>query len=265
MEKAKEIKLESIKRTLDRMYSCRDLEISNLWQRSVFLGTFLVLCYTGYGFLINSLLEINKYYQSEFLLYHFVCVLLAMLSIVFSILWVQMAKGSKSWYEYYEKKIEHYQKYIDQREENLLENDSPSNVDGGLLNLLRAESEFGMGKGNFVVINDRIFSVKAGGYSPSKLNIVIGQVSLIVWLLVFISHISLFVANYFEIKFSNGILALCLFVLVIVFLWFLACILATKKSEMKIQAKAHNSETRKNCLLQSKFFRQVRSGFLHGD
>lgn len=52
--------LESLRRTLDRMYSCRDLEISNLWQRSIFLGTFLVLCFTGYGVLIHSMLTLEK-------------------------------------------------------------------------------------------------------------------------------------------------------------------------------------------------------------
>lgn len=33
----------------EQYWRCRDFEIKNLWQRSVFLGAFLILCFTGYG------------------------------------------------------------------------------------------------------------------------------------------------------------------------------------------------------------------------
>ena len=40
----------SIKELYAQYWHCRDFEIQNLWQRSIFLGTFLILCFTGYGF-----------------------------------------------------------------------------------------------------------------------------------------------------------------------------------------------------------------------
>ena len=40
----------TIKDLYIQYWHCRDFEIQNLWQRSIFLGTFLILCFTGYGF-----------------------------------------------------------------------------------------------------------------------------------------------------------------------------------------------------------------------
>ena len=41
----------------ERLQKNRELEIKNLWQRSIFLATFLVLCYTAYGALIGNMLN----------------------------------------------------------------------------------------------------------------------------------------------------------------------------------------------------------------
>ena len=71
--------LDSLRRTLDRMYCCRDLELSNLWQHSVFLGTFLVLCFIGYGVLVHSMLKLENGTSEQFMLFHFVCCMLAIL------------------------------------------------------------------------------------------------------------------------------------------------------------------------------------------
>lgn len=162
--------LESLRRTLDRMYSCRDLEISNLWQRSIFLGTFLVLCFTGYGVLVHSILTLEKDIAEQFIQFHFVCCMLAMLSIIFSVLWIQMAKASKAWYEVYES-------YIDQFQEQFKQD-------------LDIESIWGMGRNRDLKIDDSLLSTKTGGYSPSKINIVIGQLSLLFWVIVIMIHSS---------------------------------------------------------------------------
>ena len=39
----------SIKEIHEKLWRCRDFELSHLWQRSIFLSAFLILCFTGYG------------------------------------------------------------------------------------------------------------------------------------------------------------------------------------------------------------------------
>jgi hypothetical protein len=85
-----------------------------------------------------------------------------------------MAKGSKTWYEIYEKaivQIEH--------------SDKANNV------FVKIPTEYRMG--NYCSqyrdrINDCLFSTKGGKYSPSKLNIFIGQVLIVIWAICFFGH-----------------------------------------------------------------------------
>lgn len=227
--------LESLRRTLDRMYSCRDLEISNLWQRSVFLGTFLVLCFTGYGVLVHSILTLNKGTTEQFLQFHFVCCILAVLSVVFSVLWIQMAKASKAWYEVYENYICYFQHEI-------------------LHGIASLEGEYGNGEyypggykiGNEVKykldINNSLFSSKAGGYSPSKINIFIGQICLVLWCTIILVHISLITEN-LQIWAMDKCCLYCIFGLIVILLIiYLTLILNPEKNV---------------------FYKQVRSGFLN--
>ena len=86
---------EKQKMILDNLYRCRDLEINNLWQKGVFLGPFLVLCFTGYGFLLHELLG-EKTFSLKM---NFLCIALCVVSATFSILWIYMFKGSKAQYE----------------------------------------------------------------------------------------------------------------------------------------------------------------------
>lgn len=54
-----------LKDVLDRLYKCRDLEISNLWQRSIFLSVFMVLCFSGYGYLLLQIINIQSFNCSQ--------------------------------------------------------------------------------------------------------------------------------------------------------------------------------------------------------
>ncbi len=85
---------------IDRLWKCRDFELTHFWQRSVFLGTFLVVIYGGYGALVKIGLE--KIFTMEI---HGIALGIALVGSIFSIMWIMMAKGSKFWYEMYEKKI----------------------------------------------------------------------------------------------------------------------------------------------------------------
>ncbi len=156
-----EVTLKEIRETY---YSLRNFEISNLLQRSVFLSAMLVLFYSGYGYLVSKFLD--EKVKSPLLL-HELCCAIALLAIVFSIIWIMMAKGSKAWYEVYEKKICE----IEKSEE------------------LKIPEEHQMGTKCIPWDLDQcLLSNHGGRYSVSKLNILIGKALLINWIIVLIIH-----------------------------------------------------------------------------
>lgn len=160
---------EDLINTLNKLYRCRDLEISNLWQRSIFLSVFLILCFTAYGYLMLDLVKVN--YNANILnKYNITCLLLSSVSIIFSVIWILMAKASKAWYEVYESAISKFE-YQHFKKINL----PYENIMGEMI--FQKDQR-----------NDSIFSTKGGAFSPSKINIAIGQISLIIWIIVMISH-----------------------------------------------------------------------------
>ncbi|WP_321479783.1 hypothetical protein [uncultured Bacteroides sp.] len=164
-------KNENYVKVLDRLYKCRDLEISNLWQRSIYLSVFITLCFTGYGVLIfNIIQKCNVEYYIELSYLHLVSVFLSFVGCVFSALWTYMSKGSKAWYEVYETAIStfenNYKNKLDIPEENIM----------GTMGIPIKK------------INNCILSTAAGTYSPSKINILIGQVCFIGWVAIFLAH-----------------------------------------------------------------------------
>lgn len=155
------VTLKEIRKTY---YSLRNFEISNLWQRSIFLSAMLVLFYSGYGYLVSKFLDEEV---KKTLLLHELCCAIALLAIVFSIIWIMMAKGSKAWYEVYEKKI------FD------IEEQSELNI---------PEGHRMKPKGILRELDQCLLSNRGGRYSVSKLNILIGRVLLINWTIVLIIH-----------------------------------------------------------------------------
>ena len=158
---------EKEKTILENLYRCRDLELNNLWQKSIFLAPFLILCFTGYGFLLYELITGNKLSENINIL----CIALCFISAIFSMLWIYMFKGSKAQYELCERAITQYE----QRELNI-----PYGYAMGTL------------RHNKIEFDNNLLSTKAGKFSPSKINIVIGQVSLWLWIVCFVSHFVLF-------------------------------------------------------------------------
>lgn len=160
---------EDLINTLNKLYRCRDLEISNLWQRSIFLSVFLILCFTAYGYLMLDLVKAN--YKVNILnKYNIACLLLSSISIIFSVIWILMAKASKAWYEVYESAISKFE-YQHFKKINL----PYENIMGEMV--FQKDQR-----------NDNIFTTKGGAFSPSKINIAIGQISLIIWIIVMVSH-----------------------------------------------------------------------------
>ena len=75
------------------VYQAYESEIKNLWQRSIFLATFMVLIWTGYGAL--QLAYIKNELSHHLIAYSIASIGLCLAIIVFSTLWIAMAKGSK--------------------------------------------------------------------------------------------------------------------------------------------------------------------------
>lgn len=164
-----------IKDIHETFWRCRDFELSNLWQRSVFLTAFLVLCLTGYGSVLMKILD-NTPKEFELLIaLNIVEYALSILGLTFSILWIKMAKGSKAWYEVYESAIgalETNKKYATKKASKF----------GGF-------SYANLPNYGGVSIDNRITSRNAGEYSVSKINIAIGQIFMLLWIVINVIHI----------------------------------------------------------------------------
>lgn len=186
-------------------------EINRLWQRSIFLGAFLTLIFTGYGVVLFKICEIECECQSNGIhKLHLVSIGISILGIIFSALWIMMAKGSKAWQEKYERGFFKFTEKEWEGNSNL-----KGIIDDGLGHGRLPEIEFD----NF---SNFLLFPKAGAYSPSKINIMIGIISLLVWIVISAVHTKLvcipeghFLSIFF-ISYSVPVV-ICLFLFVIVF------------------------------------------------
>lgn len=232
----------------DSLWRCRDFELSHLWQRSIFLTTILILCFTGYGVVTMKLFDNIEYIvgSSAYTLNN-IALVLCLVNIVFSCLWIMMAKGSKAWYERYERAIDAFEynsEYV---------NDEVINT---------GVKKYGNGTkpvGGFQYpnlkdydkpdIRDCIFSCKGGAYSPSKINIAIGQIAFVIWCLAFGIHYYLSTRNFhldevfIKERIPSCLLVLFLIILVLIFssiwlsgFWIKSSILEKEEYTIKLSA-----------------------------
>lgn len=160
----------AIKDIHETYWRCRDFELSHLWQRSIFLSAFLILCFTGYGTLIMELFDNGKYFTYINLL----AFAISIVGIIFSCLWIMMGKGSKAWYERYENAIEAFER-------------------NNKYTTAKATHVGGFHYGNipnyiFPPLKKNLFYGNGGAYSPSRINIAIGQITLLVWIITLLFH-----------------------------------------------------------------------------
>lgn len=196
------------------LWKCRDFELSHLWQRSIFLTTFLVICFTGYGCALMKICDIlSDNNISVLLILNIVSIIIALLGIILSLFWIMMGKGSKAWYEKYEKalyNIERNSRYCHTIVTQNMESDEV--MHGGLPK---------------TKTNESFFSTDGGSFSVSRINIAIGQVSLVIWYAIYFAH-SIFLSFSDLILNSNQ----CLFRFIVMIIFFsisvVPCILITK-------------------------------------
>lgn len=250
----------------ESLWRCRDFELSHLWQRSVFLSAFLLLCFTGYGMLfIAAFIEperdaprerrieqekISKVEKSSVVLgqypyealhfsfdetnaraqsgavaenadpfarrrlAHVAATVIALMGVWLSSMWIMMGKGSKRWYERYEQAL--YRIERDLRFSKIAGlNDDQAMLGAPYIHGNLPEAPH---------VDDGLFSNAAGRYSPSKINIGIGQISLLFWGAVLIVH-SLFSLFADCIRSLPGCVCDCVFIVFIVFVVIVAAIL----------------------------------------
>ncbi|MCS2335518.1 hypothetical protein [Bacteroides sp. BFG-606] len=179
-----------LERTLNKLYRCRDMEITNLWQRSIFLAVFLTLTLSGYGILISNLFSNNVFIELNYKILHGAAFAIGLLGFTLSVIWVLMAKGSKAWYEVYAKAISDFE------EEFKHELGIPQIYLMGKVDFLDKDMEKKDDDGFYY--NKKLSNIDSGAYSVSKLNILIGWVFLITWSVVIILHLSAFIALLLE-------------------------------------------------------------------
>lgn len=174
----------------ETLWRGRDLEISTQWQRSVLLGTFLVLSFAGYGQLM--LREDIGVCLVKSSLIHWQALGIALFGMFFSFLWVYMAKASKAWVEFHEDVIDKFGKMIVAN----FSKDSP--CEGSNAKAKQQLNHF-VGFNHWDVFNIykkprrsrdlSPFSFAAGACSPSRINILIGLASFVIWVILAVVHV----------------------------------------------------------------------------
>ena len=173
----------------------RDFELSHLWQRSIFITTFIILIYTGYGAIWLNFFKCN-FKLGEFLFFidNIASIFIAILGYILSLLYIMMGKGSKYWYERYEEYI------LD------IEKDSELCVMRDLYK-------------RYCKVDESLLSRDAEKYSVSKINIILGQVSAGVWIFIFTIHIVILLCiiypKLFNFFIEDGVYITILFVAVV--------------------------------------------------
>lgn len=91
----------NLKILYDKYYAGRDYHLKRFWENSLFIWTFLLICFTSYGLLMNKYID-EDLHDSVIQYFPILSSFICSIGIVLSILWFKMAKASKVWYEVYE-------------------------------------------------------------------------------------------------------------------------------------------------------------------
>ncbi len=144
----------------------------------MFLIAIIVLSYGAYGAVVIELVKAecqNITGNNCIFILNSIALLLAALNIILSLFWIAMGKGSKAWYERYENAIVAFErnlKYVTKEVKSI----------GGF-------KYTSLTNYKYPKINNCFLSTSGGAYSPSRINIAIGQVALIIWCILFLFHI----------------------------------------------------------------------------
>lgn len=164
------------------MWECRNLEIDNLWKRSAFLATLIVIFWTGLGYIFFKYIDLSVNETRSFRLDSCVgnCFLLgiqfyAVLASFISMLWICMTKGSKAWVEFFEGHIDaiknenNRELYFSEELKEKLDKSKYIPYNGS------NPEDFDRDWSNNILIPN------GGAFSPSRVNIIIGIISFLLF------------------------------------------------------------------------------------
>lgn len=160
---------ESNEKLYKRYCECRDFEIRSFWQNSIFIWTFLAICYTAYGLLISN--YFHKDATDVFkLFFPFVSSVVCAVGVLLSHLWYRMAKALKANFASYEMAIWEMESF-----DNFLHCDR-----------------------NYLIHNYWTNNENNRLSSPSKIVQYIGRISIIIWFILLGFGIYLGIENNFQ-------------------------------------------------------------------
>ena len=194
----------------EKLWAARDFEINHLWQRSIFLATFITLTFTLYFSLVDRIISpsydvslnhsaiVNSYltdagdkllinvYDGDDL-FDDECIKILILNGVstvgfaFSILWICMARGSKYMYERLEHGIDKVYTngsgFLDEELNQAIEDEFFENLwEPGAYSYLPRHGALPLSDYNY-----HLYSLDGGKFSSSKINIFIGHILVTVW------------------------------------------------------------------------------------
>lgn len=174
----------------DELFHCRDFELQHLWQRSVFFFGFLLAIATAYGNFVSKIITENmgSCTDKKAICFNAICLGISIIGIIFSQLWIMMAKGSKRWYEKYEMSISwFYENYTNYEIRNKIFDIDDKN------DFWKQLPKFGDLYARKT--NDSLLSTSGGNFSVSRINIFVGQFICFVWMLISTFHLFHFLAK----------------------------------------------------------------------
>lgn len=159
----------TVRELVEKLWETRDREITRLWQRGVFLATFILGEFTAYGVIEGSLMTCAR---PESFAANVLGVALGMLGLISALFWIAMAKGANAWYQVYERAI------------------------GGLFALselpemskILAETCPSVGFARDFKWSNGFLRGCGGTYSLPRINVAIGQLCALVWMLLICAH-----------------------------------------------------------------------------
>lgn len=206
----------------EKLWAARDFEISHLWQRSLFLATFITLTFTLYFSALNSLVlensdsvhfdeknEITKVVSKEEMEYSsddnaytiientlldndyaklITLNIICLFGYSFAVLWICMARGSKYMYE----RIENGINIANEGRKNFFDDDMENELVEEFYETLWADGDYEYiprhGSQPLSEYNFRVYSGHGGYFSSSKVNILIGYILLLAWIILSVGN-----------------------------------------------------------------------------
>ena len=179
-EKEKKQREKKLKELYTRYNKCRDLELDRFWKNSVFVWCFLLLCFTALGKIV---FDYNTQYDLQLLHkglkeedYYLFALIISIIGLIFSHIWVWMARGLKAWYEVFEMAI-----WQMETKNNVFDFPPEYTI-----------NNFWIVKGTKNTLQ-KLF-VSSAPISTSRIVIIIGKLLVLFWIIAFV---------YYDMRFSN--------------------------------------------------------------